>query len=163
MSSVVAERPGSRLVVRARELRGGRTLTDVAVRAGIRQDELGKIERGETRAIRFDTLLKLCAAFGVSPGDLFAIEDNAPVAPSPLACVLAGVRAGAVHPHVPARTRRRLADDDVLLDPDKADTLLAREEPARHKRRTHVPATVTSRGDNVARVSAASEDPADLT
>lgn len=147
MSFVVAERGRARLVVRARELRGDRTLTDVAAPVGMREDELGKIERGQTHAIRLDTLLKLCEAFGVTPSDLFAVEETGSAAPSPLASVLAGVRAGVAHSHAPDWTRARLRDDDVIVDPGAVPTLADREEPQVRRARTRAPATVAPVGN----------------
>jgi DNA-binding Xre family transcriptional regulator len=75
METVVAEVAGERLAIRAKELRGERTLIEVATHIGIRQDDLGRIECGETQSIRFETFLKLCAFFKVSAGELFKVES----------------------------------------------------------------------------------------
>ena len=105
MSSVVAERNGARLTLRARELRGDRSLVEAAALVGIRQDELSRIERGETSAMRFDTLLRLCEAYRVPPGELLSLEKDT-AGTSPLEQVLAAVAAGTAS--VPAIHRYRL-------------------------------------------------------
>lgn len=142
MSFVVAERNGARLVLRARELRGQESLTAIALRAGIRQDELGKIERGETQAIRFTTLLRLCRAFGVTPGELFALDEpEEAVDATPFGQVLAAVRSGAVPVHEPAGGRRRLQDGDVLQDPNAAVDVETRAYAPVARGRRRVPHT----------------------
>ena len=141
MGRVVAERGGARLLLRARELRGDASLTQVAELAGIRQDDLGKIERGETHSIRFETLLRLCGAYGVTPGELFELEQPGPEHSTPLAQVLSAVRAGTVTPHQPATSRRRLRDQDVLQDLEEAGLVLAREKPQAARARRRVPTT----------------------
>lgn len=141
MGFVVAERGGARLLLRARELRGDASLTQVAELAGIRQDDLGKIERGETHSIRFETLLRLCRAYSVTPGELFELEQPAPERSTPLAQVLSAVRAGTVTPHQPATARRRLRDEDVLQDIGEAEQVLAREQTPAARARRRVPAT----------------------
>jgi DNA-binding Xre family transcriptional regulator len=148
MSFVVAERDGARMIVRARELRGEASLTEIAQRVGIRQDELGKIERGETSGIRFDTLLKLCHAFDVTPAELFAVEATHPAVPaSPLAGVLAAVAAGTVRLHTPPPIRRRLLDADTAMDLDDAQAMLAdREDGQPVRRRRTVPAATPPAG-----------------
>lgn len=139
---VVAERDGSRLVLRARELRGEASLTEVAYRAGTRQDELGKIERGETEAIRFATLLRLCRAFGVTPGELFELDEPQEAADTtPFGQVLAAIRAGAVTTHDPTGARRRLQNGDVLQDPSVAVDVEARADPPVARGRRRVPRT----------------------
>ncbi|NQW73182.1 MAG: helix-turn-helix transcriptional regulator [Actinobacteria bacterium] len=61
------------LLLHLRSLRGGRSLEDVAQRAGIRADELSRIERGLTRQVRWETLLRLMRTYDCGPGDLMAI------------------------------------------------------------------------------------------
>jgi DNA-binding Xre family transcriptional regulator len=142
MGFVVAEREGARLVLRARELRGAATLSEIALRAGIRQDELGKIERGETRAVRWDTLLRLCRAYRVTPAELLELTEPAPDgADSPLAQVLTAVAAGREVGHEPPRVRRRLTDADVLMDLEQAGEMTGRELPPARRRRRRAPAT----------------------
>jgi DNA-binding Xre family transcriptional regulator len=138
---VVAEGSTERLRVRARELRGERTLTDAAAAVGIRQDELGKIERGETTAIRFDTLLRLCAAYQVGVGDLLTVE---PVEPEPaglLGQVLAGVHEGTITTDRPIRSRRRaVSDEELYMDLGEAAAVLApHEDPGPPRARRRVP------------------------
>jgi len=136
------------MIVRARELRGEASLTEVAQRVGIRQDELGKIERGETSAIRFDTMLRLCHAFAVTPAELFVVEATDPAAsPSPLAGVLAAVAAGTVQLHTPPLLRRRVPAADVTMDLGEAETMLAgREDMPTTRRRSTVPASAPTTG-----------------
>jgi DNA-binding Xre family transcriptional regulator len=68
----VAESENGKLELRLKELRGSRTLTEMARLTGIRQDELSKIERGETKGVRFETLVKLCLAYKADVSDLIA-------------------------------------------------------------------------------------------
>lgn len=142
MGFVVAERGGARLMLRARDLRGEASLTQIAQIAGIRQDDLGKIERGETHSIRFETLLRLCRAFGVSPGELFELDDSGtPPRHTPLGAVLTAVEAGRVTLHQPPSTRRRLRDGDVLQDLDDAGQIAARAQVPVARGRRRVPLT----------------------
>lgn len=143
MERVVAEVAGECLVIRARELRGDRTLSDIAARMGMRQDELGKIERGETQSVRFETLLKLCSVYEVGLSELFAVESMSPRRESPLARVLAGVEAGTVQTHQPAKGQRKLRLEDLTMDLDETAELSDFEEPVRPRRRTRVPTSAT--------------------
>ena len=142
---VVAESGPCKLAVRARELRGDRSLTEVAKLVGIRHDELGKIERGETSAIRFDTLLRLCAAFQVDVGDLLTIEPAQVQAPTLLDEVLAGVRRGDVAVEAPVgRGTRTPRGADPYQDLAEAQAALAAiSEPATPRGRRRIPASIT--------------------
>ena len=140
MEHVVAQRDGVRLMLRCRELRGSRTLSEMAEIVGVRQDELGKIERGETSGMRFDTLLRLCAAYNVSPGELLTI-DHIDSTPSVLEEMLTAVLQGMAATHTPPRKRSRLYDEDVLMNLDDAPALLEREEPTKRGRKK-APSTV---------------------
>jgi DNA-binding Xre family transcriptional regulator len=141
VDAVVAHQAGARLIVRCRELRGSRTLSEIADIAGIRQDELGKIERGETRGMRFETLLRLCVAYGVSPGELLTIE-RVESRPSVLQDALTAVLDGRVTPSTPTRPRRRVPESDLLMDLHEAQSLVEREVPTK-RTRTKSPAPVT--------------------
>jgi DNA-binding Xre family transcriptional regulator len=140
MENVVAERDGARLTLRCRELRGTRTLSEMADIVGVRQDELGKIERGETSGMRFDTMLRLCAAYGVSPGELLTIDyDDS--RPSVLEDMLAAVVKGNRKTHTPPRKRRRLRDEDLFMNLEEASTILDHELPTKRARKK-APTTV---------------------
>lgn len=139
----VAEVAGERLVIRARELRGDRTLSEIAARMGMRQDELGKIERGETHSIRFETLLKLCSVYEVGLSELFAVESVAQRRVSPLARVLAGVEAGKIQTQHPPKGRQKLQAEDLTMDLAEAVELSDFEEPLQPRRRTRVPVAAT--------------------
>ena len=122
----VATRQGRALLLRARELRGELSLAAAAKRIGIRPDELGKIERGETRQVRWETLLGMAEAYGVEVGDLLVTaqvdSDTQPV----YAGLLAAIRSGSVARIVPPRF---VGDPDVAraergdLDHDRAVTI----------------------------------------
>jgi len=71
-ATVASDSEGS-LLLHLRSLRGGRSLEDVAQRAGIRADELSRIERGLTRQVRWETLHRLMRTYDCGPGDLMAI------------------------------------------------------------------------------------------
>lgn len=137
---VVARSEMGQLIVRARELRGDRTLTDVARVVGIRQDELGKIERGETTSIRFDTLLRLCAAYRVDVGELLSVQQSPAPPAGLLGAVLAGLADGSLATDQPARARSAAQDADLFMEPSEAAAALAgREEPVPARGRRRVP------------------------
>ena len=140
MGSVVAERNGLRLTLRARDLRGDRTLVEVAALVGIRQDELSRIERGETASMRFDTLLRLCEAYQVPPGELLGLEIDT-VGTSPLESVLRAVAVGTAVPHRPPRHRGRVESHDPLDDSQRAQAIAERDIPEKRLRR-RAPSTV---------------------
>lgn len=134
MSHVVAERNGTRLTLRARELRGERTLVEASELVGIRQDELSRIERGETSSMRFETLLRLCEAYDVPPGELLAVEKEASLM-SPLERVLEAVATGTVLTHRPPRTRSRQTVELVPDEAERAEVVMERDAPVRRARR----------------------------
>lgn len=78
VNPVVAATAEVRLRVLVRGLRGERSLKDAAALIGINRDELGRIERGESKQIRFDTLSKLLSAYRCTLADLFEVERIAP-------------------------------------------------------------------------------------
>jgi len=140
---VVAAVANERLVIRARELRGDRTLSEIAARAGIRQDDLGRIERGETQGIRYETLLKLCTALKVTPHELFKVESTVTRRGNPLDRVLAGIKAGTVQTHGIAPKVRKLQPLGPTTDSEfSAAEFSEVEEPTVPRRRTRVPASV---------------------
>jgi transcriptional regulator with XRE-family HTH domain len=108
---VVARTDEGCLRIRLRELRGDRSLTEVANLVGIRGDELGRIERGDTSQIRFATLLRLCTALGVSLDTLFEVQDADGQAPRYTAAMDAFL-AGDLPSSPRARRQRRSADLD---------------------------------------------------
>lgn len=71
-ANVASDSEGS-LLLHLRSLRGGHSLEDVAQRAGIRADDFSRIERGLTRQVRWETLLRLMRTYDCGPGDLMAI------------------------------------------------------------------------------------------
>ena len=108
---VLSSREGKTLLLRARELRGSVSLAAAARRIGIRADELGKIERGETRQVRWDTLLGIAAAYDVEVADLLVTQRAQEVQPA-YAGVLAAIRSGQV---LEAKPRRFSGDPDLIL------------------------------------------------
>lgn len=135
--SVVAEVSGERLVIRAKQLRGDRTLSEIAERMGMRQDDLGRIERGETKSIQYETLLKLCTVFEVTPSQLFAVESSLPA--NPLERVLAGIEAGTIQTHTVGPRVRKLRPLEPKLDLDAASEFSDFEEPIAPRRRKRQP------------------------
>lgn len=135
--TVVAEVAGENyLVVRVRELRGTRTLSDVAARVGMRQDDLGRLERGETSSIHYDTLLKLCREFGVGPEEIFEITPVTKSDPSPLDQILAAIEVGVAQSHsVPTSRSRRVLHEEEL-DLAEVAAFADLEEPATARLRT---------------------------
>ncbi len=136
--TVVAEVAGeNRLVVRVRELRGTRSLSDVAARVGMRQDDLGRIERGETSSIHYETLLKLCTEFRVGPEEIFAITPVVKSDPSPLEQILAAIDAGVVQSHtVPKSKSPRFTSDEEHIDLLELSSFADLEEPTTPRLRT---------------------------
>ncbi len=137
----VATRHGRALLLRARELRGELSLAAAARRIGIRPDELGRIERGETRQVRWETLLGMAQAYDVEVGDLLvtarAESETEPV----YAGLLAAMRSGNMARVIPPRFA---GDPDVVRaergdpDHDGAVTIadFAESVPAAPVRRT---------------------------
>ena len=142
--NVVAEVAGEQLVIRAKQLRGNRTLSEIAARMGMRQDDLGKIERGETKSIQYETLLKLCAVFEVTPSQLFTVESSLPRKANPLERVLAGIEAGTIQTHKVGPRARKLRPAELKIDLGAASEFSDFEEPAEPRRRRQVPPNATN-------------------
>lgn len=140
--AVVAEVAGECLVIRAKQLRGNRTLSEIAARMGMRQDDLGRIERGETKSIQYETLLKLCAVFEVTPSQLFTVESSLPRKTNPLERVLAGIEAGTIQTHKVGPRVRKLRPVE-LMDLGTATEFSDFEEPIQPRRRRQVPPSTT--------------------
>lgn len=141
--NIAAEVSGKRLVIRARQLRGNRTLSEIAERMGMRQDDLGRIERGETKSIQYETLLKLCTVFDVTPSQLFEVDSSAPRKNNPLERVLAGIGAGSIQTHKVGPRTRRLRAAEPILDQDAAKEFSHYEEPITPRRRKRVPSSAS--------------------
>ncbi len=110
-------------MLRAREIRGALSLTAAAKRIGIRPDELGRIERGETRQVRWETLLGMAQAYGVEVGDLLVTAAVESPSPPAYAGVLAALRSGALQPVIP---HRFAGDPDVVqAERGEVDTVRA--------------------------------------
>ena len=61
--------------------RGIRTRKDLAQATGIHQNSLGRVVNGEVKALRLDTLDRLCQALDCQPGDLLEyVPDEAKTA-----------------------------------------------------------------------------------
>lgn len=110
--ATVAARSGRTLLLRARDLRGSLSLAAAAQRIGIRPDELGKIERGETKQVRWETLLGMADAYDVEVGELLVATPQSRVEPA-YAPILAALRSGQLVATVPPR--RFALDPDILL------------------------------------------------
>ncbi|MFI9630318.1 helix-turn-helix domain-containing protein [Streptomyces sp. NPDC052042] len=78
-------RRGERLGTLLREARGGRSMVEIAARAGISAETLRKIETGRAPTPAFFTVAALAGALGLSMDDLLAR-----CAPEPDAVPLAG-------------------------------------------------------------------------
>jgi DNA-binding Xre family transcriptional regulator len=74
----------ARIVTKARQLRlnlgaqrgAAVTLQEVADAAKIERSALNRIELGKTQGIDFETLVKLCAFYGVGVGDILEYDPN---------------------------------------------------------------------------------------
>jgi DNA-binding Xre family transcriptional regulator len=128
---VVARTDQGCLRIRLRELRGSRSLTEVADLVGIRGDELGRIERGQTSQIRFTTLLRLCTALGVSPDTLFEVQ-NAHEGAGRYAAAMDAFLAG----DLPAAARSRRVQRPAELDEQDPVEATEYDEAATAPRRT---------------------------
>lgn len=113
---VVAEVEGVRLRWHARAVRGDRTLVEAATLCGLNRDELGKIERGETKQIRFTTIAKMLAGYQCTLSDLMEAETQQTATPRPLyAGALAALQDGVLQSEAPTRrSARRPTSEDVL-------------------------------------------------
>ena len=54
------------------------TLTELSEKVGITMANLSILKTGKARAVRVDTLNKLCAALQCQPGDLLEFVEDAP-------------------------------------------------------------------------------------
>lgn len=105
---------------------------------GIRADELSRIERGQTKQVRWDTLLRLLAAYECQPDELLEVRtDPVPSSDSPRAVMLAAIHSGLRAP-VPHRTF--VVRDDVLEPNDAVSDELAEQVERGPVRRKFVPA-----------------------
>lgn len=133
-SPVLADVDGVQLRLHLRDLRGRRTLTEVAREVGIRSDELGRIERGETTQIRFTTLLRILKGYHGDVGDLLKVEDAAEKPQPRYGSALRAYQDGKLsHPGRRAEVRGLVADEQDL---DEAGTFT--EEPVARRRRASV-------------------------
>ncbi len=68
----------SHVEIRLRKLRHARRLTQVqlAERTGIDQGAISRIENGQTQAMDFDVMARLCDALKCEPGDLLVREGK---------------------------------------------------------------------------------------
>ncbi|MBI1270867.1 helix-turn-helix domain-containing protein [bacterium] len=59
-----------------RFINGKLSQKDVSEATGIGQKIISALERGASKGIEFNTVVKLCAFFNCSPGDLLILEDE---------------------------------------------------------------------------------------
>ena len=59
-----------------RFINGKLSQKDVSEATGIGQKTISSLERGASKGIEFNTLMKLCAFFNCTPGDLLILEDE---------------------------------------------------------------------------------------
>lgn len=64
-----------------RFINGKLTQKEVSEATGIGQKTISSLERGASKGIEFNTLVKLCAFFKCTPGDLLILEDEVDDAP----------------------------------------------------------------------------------
>jgi putative transcriptional regulator len=77
MAGATGEGPGA-ITIRLDELLSdrGMTLTQLSERVGITVVNLSILKNGRARAIRFSTLVGLCAELQCQPGDLLAYQPQ---------------------------------------------------------------------------------------
>lgn len=134
---IVAQIGSMRLIVHARRLRGTKTLVQAAQLCGLNRDELSRIERGETKQIRFETLAKILNGYQCTLTDLVEVdtEPEAPVRPL-YAGALSALQSGALTATAGQRRAvRRNTDDDVLAVDEESRFAASEPEPVRHRRR----------------------------
>lgn len=120
----VAEGASLRIRSKIRRLRGDLPLAAAARAIGIDRNELRRVEKGETRQIRFDTLVKLCETYRCNIGDLLQIEPAEATEAGPVyAGALMSYSKGLIGP-APRRAVRRDASLDVA-EPDRAGEFAA--------------------------------------
>lgn len=137
---IVARAGGVRLRWHARTLRGERSIAQAARLVGLNRDELGRIERGETTQIRFETVAKLLAGYRCELAELVEIEadtDELAQRPAPLyAGVLAALAHGTLERRPPGRrATRRDASLDIVAAGDEAAFARADLVSSAHRRR----------------------------
>lgn len=118
----VARDGQSALLLSLRFLRGDRSLEEVAGQAGIRADELSRIERGLTKQIRWETLLRLMRTYECRPDELLEVRENTSGTGlgTPREFMLAAIEAG-VGGHVPTRRLQLDATSTGLNEAAEAD------------------------------------------
>jgi DNA-binding Xre family transcriptional regulator len=135
---VIAEVGDVRLLWHLRELRGARSLREAAELVGMNRDELGRIERGETKQIHFQTLAKLLAAYRCDLDDLFEVAITTAHGPIPLYTgAVAALTANTLPAAGTRRSVRRSTTADVVNEGDEdsfAASKQADQSPARRRR-----------------------------
>ncbi len=137
----VARDDQSALLLSLRFLRGDRSLEEVAGHAGIRADELSRIERGLTKQIRWETLLRLMRTYECRPDELLAVRENilGIASGTPREFMLAAIDAG-VGGRVPSR---RLQLDEIATGLNEAaEAALAASVKGGSTRRKFKPASI---------------------
>lgn len=114
-------------------------LREAAELVGMNRDELGRIERGETKQIHFQTLAKFLAAYRCDIDDLFEVATTPANGPIPLYTgVVAALTAGTLPAAgTPRRSVRRRTTADVVSASDEdsfAASRQADQSPARRRR-----------------------------
>lgn len=59
------------------------SLAEVARRVDMSVVNLSILKNGRAKAVRFETLVRLCVALGCQPGDLFTVQPPPPPPPLP--------------------------------------------------------------------------------
>jgi predicted nucleotidyltransferase/DNA-binding Xre family transcriptional regulator len=121
----------TRLGARIRALRHARGLSaaSLALRAGVTENAIRKIESGDSKEPRFSTGVRIAAALDVAPADLIDVRDEAAIDRRDLATVVRTLRRerhklaqlGIAHMSIFGSVARRDAsatsDIDVIVEP----------------------------------------------
>lgn len=140
LAPVLAEIGNVRLRWHARDLRGSRSLREAAELVGMNRDELGRIERGETKQIQFQTLAKFLAAYRCTLDDLFEVEVAEGPSSAPLyAGAVAALAAGTLSAAVPGRRCvRRDSPADMVAESDESSFAGSSTQTGERRRRSPV-------------------------
>ena len=135
----MADVGGVRLRWHARRLRGERTLAEAARLAGLNRDELSRIERGQTRQIRFETLAKLIVAYHCELSQLLEVETVPAEHPQPLYAPAVQLFAdGVLSTPVRRRSVRRDGDADTTAPGDERSFGSSTGQTAGRRRRAPI-------------------------
>ena len=53
-----------------------RTMVELEEKSGVSRQVLDRLDKGKSKRLDFDTVVKLCDTFDVTPGELFYVDEE---------------------------------------------------------------------------------------